>query len=91
MAAQRQEEMTNTLDNWLCKYCKQELGYQITDKKHIGYDNISATQDPGSDLWKLDVSGNIAGGGPKFKGTFTMKQDQADKQWMVRKDAFTKQ
>ena len=90
MSAERQEQMTNALDNWMMKYCDAELGHKIGDKKHIGYDNISATQEPGSDLWKLEVKGNIAGGGPKFTGVFMMKQDTADKQWMVRKDAFSK-
>ena len=90
MSSERQEQMTSALDNWMVKYCETELGHKIQDKKHIGYDNIGATQEPGSDLWKLEVKGNIAGGGPKFTGTFTMKQDPSDKQWMVRKDAFSK-
>ena len=86
----RQEEMTNSLDNWLMKYSDAELGYKIADKKNIGYSKISATQQPGSDLWTLEVDGNIAGGGPNFKGTFTMKLDGSDGQWMVRKDSFGK-
>eukprot|EP00755_Sulcionema_specki_P015708 Sspe_Gene.973::Locus_330_Transcript_10_15_Confidence_0.168_Length_690::g.973::m.973 len=125
--AKRQEEMTKAPDNWLMKYCEQELGYKITDPKHIGYDNISASQEPGSELWVLEIKGNVAGGvqdhgrearrvrqhrgvagarerpvgsrkikgnvaggGPKFTEKFTMKQDPSDKQWMVRKDEFSK-
>eukprot|EP00756_Hemistasia_phaeocysticola_P014831 Hpha_TRINITY_DN15363_c0_g4::TRINITY_DN15363_c0_g4_i1::g.88271::m.88271 len=86
---QRQEGMTKALDRWIMKYCEKELSYKIPDAKHIGWDNIVAVQEPGEVVWRLEVKGSVAGGGPSFEGEFSLKQD-VDKEWMVRKEKFAR-
>ena len=81
-------EMTEVLDKWMLQYSATELKFQVIDPKHIWWKRISASRVKGQESWKIGIKGSIAGGGPSFEGEFTMKTDESDGRWMIRRDRF---
>eukprot|EP01062_Namystynia_karyoxenos_P048282 TRINITY_DN36709_c0_g1_i1.p2 TRINITY_DN36709_c0_g1~~TRINITY_DN36709_c0_g1_i1.p2 ORF type:complete len:114 (+),score=22.47 TRINITY_DN36709_c0_g1_i1:100-441(+) len=74
----QQEVMTLALDRWFEAHSAEHLNCRVDDAaKTVSFEAIHATQEPGSDLWLIELVGKIelAEGVPavRFRGSFSMK------------------